>query len=470
MIVPNLILFNDLFKINYQKYENIHRLTNFKLNNSSILIISNANSFVNKSANQLLKISNYNNFTSRNFWQKFINKYWQETIFISASNNISEKYINKLKSSGLSVYKGNDYKNFLFRFSQDLLDGKILVSTKDVKNQNVNLLINKENTYIKYKWTKFLNFEALKLSKTIFQDYIDINNKNIKYETLPLFALINHNYQIIMSESPDKLFRSKSCVSLFLKFFNDLFLKSSTSQKVYTGLLFVNPEDALEYKQHIQHNYTNSTRINYIESVTTNINLYYKLLNSCISNSEFRLIPDLKEVSDLIYKYRKYKHLSFDSNQKYGSNYFQGQPIYLIKPVVVRNKNTNQKEALEYSYSFPSKNSSVPCQAVFLNYKTAIKAWDKFKKRYIHYNLPLKPDLYVSNLESFIKGSYYNNANNQIVFIPSFQTYKFIKNFMELKDESYRTINQIILDKSFSVKIFLSRVIWSLTSRKPVNW
>nr|YP_009393487.1 hypothetical protein [Bostrychia simpliciuscula]ARW62049.1 hypothetical protein [Bostrychia simpliciuscula] len=484
MILSNLVLFNGLLKnctehnkylisITHQKqqeYFNIRKLVNLKHKKSSLIIVSNSNNLINKSTRDLIKIKNYNNFISRNLWQKLINKYLQETIFISASNHLSDKYINKVKAHGLSVYRASDYKKFLLKFSQDLLNGKILVSMKNKNNTNIDLLIDKHSKYVKYKWTKLLSFDLFKANKAIFPKQISINNKKINYETLPLFTLINKNYQVLMSESSNKLFRSKSCFDLILKFFNSFLLKSTNDQKVYTGLLFVNPEDALEYRQYIQCKYIKSTRINSIQSVISSMNLYYNFLNSSIKNSEFRLIPDLKEVSDLIYKYRRYKHLSFDFKQKHGSNYFQGQPIYLIKPINVKNKNNNRKKSLDYSYFFNQKNTGIKYEPIFLNYQTAINAWNKFRQEYSYYDLPFQPELYVSNLEIFIKTSYYNNTNHQIIFIPSFNTYKFIKNFKQSKINNYRNIKQTVFHKSLYIKTLLSRLIWSLTSRQPVNW
>lgn len=486
ILLSNLILFNGMFKVfseqnNYiqfishlkqKPYKTTYNLVNCRYQNSSLFVISNANNLINESVYDVLKIKGYNDFVSRNFWQKFINKYWQETIFISASSHLSEKYINKLKSNGLSVYKGNDYKNFLLKFSKDLLAGKILVSNQNINNGKASLFLDQNSTYVKYKWSKFLNFDGLnfKINKLILRDNISLNNKLIKYETIPVFTLINDNSQILMSESSNKLFKNKNFTSLISRCFNNFSLKTKNEFKSYTGLLFVNPEDSLEYKDYIKYNYKGSTRINHIQSVTSNMNLYYQLLNSSASNSEFRLIPDLKEVSNLIYKYQKYNHVSFDSNQKYGSNYFQGQPIYLIKPIFVKNNNTNYKELLDYSYYFYKNNSRIKYQVVFLNYTTAMKAWNKFRQEYSYYKIPSKPELYISNLELFINKPYDKNKINQTMFVPSLQTYNFIKNSTSLKIKTYSSIKKLILNKSLHVKTLISRLLWSLTSRQPINW
>lgn len=485
MILYNLLSFNRLIE-DYCGYNNyltfifykrrakstdIHNLVSLKYTNSSFITALKSSNYTNNYVGDLLKIKKYNTFISRNFWQKFVNKYWQETIFISTSNYLSEKYINKLKSSGLSVYKGNDYKNFLLRFSQDLLDRKILVSIQNKNHKDISLLVNKNSTYVRYKWFKFINLDAIPLSfnKESLQNRVNIDNKRLKCNTLPLFTIINSKDQILMSESSNKLFINKSFVGLLSKWFSNLF-RIECPQKIYTGLLFVSPEDALEYKQYIQHQYSKSTRATSVQSAITNLDLYYQLLNSSVNSSEFRLIPDLREVSELIYRYRNYKHLSFDSSQKYGSNYFQGQPIYLIKPFTVKNKNTNQKQTVDYSHFFYKKNFQNKYQVVFLNYQTAIKAWNKFRQKHSYYDLPLKPELYVSNLELFVKKSCYQKTDDQIIFIPSFQAYKFVKESMQLKIKSHASMKQILLNKSLYLKTLLSKILWSLTSRQPINW
>nr|YP_009393065.1 hypothetical protein [Bostrychia moritziana]ARW61627.1 hypothetical protein [Bostrychia moritziana] len=478
MILSNLILFHLLFK-NYNNNNYLMKVFNdnqIDYKKTVSLVGCNLNKFLFNvvlkpskmtDVNDLFDIKTKQHFVSRNFWQKLVNKYWQETIFISNSNSSSENYMNKLKAAGLSVYKSSDYKTFLMNFSQDLLNGNIQVSIDKKTSSFVPLIFDQNNMYVKYRWFKFLKFKQISFGfKNKFRSsYILEESK-----TLPLFTLINKNSQIVMSESPEMLLRNKNFVNLTTKFLSIFFITPKESKKLYTGLLFINPEDAVEYKNHIQSQYSKSTRVNSIKFVSSNLDLYHELLSSSVNNAEFRLVPDLKELSNFIYRYRKYKHILIDQNQKYGFNYFQGQPIYIIKSFKAKNRNTNLHESVDYFYHVNKKESFIEYQPIFLNYQTAINAWNKFKKTHDYYNLPSKPQIYVSNLESFIQTSDYKNNHSRMVFIPSFQTYKFIRQFSQKTSTTNFYFIKSIVQQTSYLKTLLFRFIWSLTSRQPINW
>nr|YP_009397816.1 hypothetical protein [Sonderella linearis]ARW67002.1 hypothetical protein [Sonderella linearis] len=478
MILFNFIFldkfFDNYYKNNYhyifklsqtqEKYRGIFNLANYRYNYSTMMIVSSKNN----TSNNALQLQEHNNLITRNFLQKFINDYLQETIFISKLNNLSEVYINKLKSNGLSVYNGNDYKNFLLKFSKALLHGNIQVNINNIDSNNS--FIYKSNNYIKYRWFKLFSLKKFLFcfNNNFISNKLKIYNKNINYKSLPLFALINNSNQIIMSESADKFYLNSIIYKLKNKLFYILNIKSLNNQKNYTGLLFIDPEDAIEYEEYIQAKYIQSTRTSHIHSVTSNINLYLKLLSSSNNNSDFRLMPDLKEISDLVHKYQYNKNILFDANQKYGHKYFQGQPIYLIQPTLVLNKNNNQKKELKYIYPLKKGIMKNNYHLIFLNYKTAINAWEKFRQEYSYYNLPLQPSLLVSNLELFLTQSYFNNNTDYTIFVPSYNTYKFIKKSIKLNKKN--NIKKIIINQSLYLKTIVYRLFWSLTTRQPINW
>lgn len=463
--------FNELnfmiLKHNHDNDKHLINIKHFKCSRPLLIFLSKFNSSLYQPPKQLLIKDINHRFIYRNLWQKFINKYWQETIFISKPSLLSENYINKLKKSGLSVYTNNDYKNFLIDFSKALLNGKVQVSI-DNSNMDTSIFIYANDIYLKYIWRKGLSFPFNNFIKTQQNRYkLPIaNNKYIKYNSLPIFAIANQDNQLIMAESSERILSQKNNLSLFSNNFNLSLFKEMSSKKVYTGLLFINPEDASEYKEYIISQYYNSSRINNITSFVGQLNLYYQLLYASLSNTEFKLIPDLKEVSELIYKYRYYKNIFFSREQKYGKNYFKGQPIYIIKPISAVNKKTKEKHSLDYFYYINKNHKISKYQAIFLNYKTAIYAWDKFKIENCNYKLPKKPLLYVYNLEEFLKNYKKNDTN--IIFVPSSDTYKFIKKNIQLK--KINSINKILINNTLYLKNFITKAIWSLTSKHPTNW
>lgn len=402
----------------------------------------------------------------RTFFQKFTNQFFQETIFLSNSSNESSRYVNKLRTLGIAVYKGNEYRHFLNQFSKDLVSGKIKVEVNSLKNFDNENYLHKHNNqqYLRYVWFKFMNFGQLEL-KNVFGKTNSNNKLKLINHSLPLFVVANDNQQIIMSESTDQLYYN----DMFLKLQSLFFKNKSNSKKLYTGLIFINPEDALEYKNYVESCYCNSTRSIKLRVIPTNMNVYYKFLSVRSKNFEFRLIPDLKEVSDLIYRYRKNANLSFETSQKHGQHYFQGQPIYFIKSFVSKSKNSKTLKNLKYSEYFTQDNGHFRSKAVFLNYQTLVDMWQKFIKDNGFTNLPMVPNIHISNLESFISQSDYKDKCDKVVFLPSLQSYDFIKNYLALDSEKQSGTYRLISNKLVHLKTFCYRILWSLTIRQPVN-
>nr|YP_010850398.1 hypothetical protein Ycf80 [Lophurella caespitosa]WGH13118.1 hypothetical protein Ycf80 [Lophurella caespitosa] len=408
------------------------------------------------------------NLLFRNFWQKLVNKYLQETIFLSPSNVVSNNYILKLKTSGLSVYKNNEYKNFLYKFSKDLVSGKVNVITNDVDNSTTLIPIKKDDIYLKYKWLKSLNFKNFifsNLQQDINNIFRNSTSKLFNF-SLPLFIVINDNQEIVVSESVDQLSKNRFFLNRFSYFINS----NKQSKNLYVGLLFVNPQDASEYKNYIKANCYNSTLSSNIHVVPANMQLYYKLMILRNRNVEFRLIPDLREVSNFISKYKKYRNVSFNTKQKYSNNSFQGQPIYFIKPIHVKKKYSNYVKKLEYLHYYKKDQINLQYEAAFLNYKTLMGAWKKFKQDNSDYDLPSVPDVSVSNFEAFIQEKNYKKNYSNIIFLPSLQTYYFIQKYSHISLEHTSGLKCWLLNKSVFLKTFVIRVFWSLTSRQLTSW
>nr|YP_010851190.1 hypothetical protein Ycf80 [Aphanocladia delicatula]WGH14110.1 hypothetical protein Ycf80 [Aphanocladia delicatula] len=483
MILFNFILFYKLGQIHFKsdkfcqsqlKKENLNISNeyfnqNSKLNICSNILISNMDIHDTKrSYNQFTEEIEDKNLLSRNFWQKLINKYLQETIFISSANAVSSSYLVKLKASGLSIYTNNGYKNFLYKFSKDLLRGKVNVVSNNIDNEINFIPIQKDNIYLKYKWSKLCNFKNLSFSsfkQDLYSIFRNITTKSYN-SSLPLFIVVNNNNEIVVSESTDQL--SKNRITL-----NKLsyFIQSNKHNKsFYLGLLFVNPRDAIEYRDYIRASSYNSTLSNNINVVVASTQLYYNLMMLRNKNTEFRLIPDLTEVSNLIYKYKKYKNISFNMNQKYSNNSFQGQPIYTIKPIYVKKRFSNYVKKLEYLYPFKKDQTSLKQKVGFLNYSTLIGAWKQFKQENYDYDLPSKPDISVSNFEAYIQNPIYQKNYSDIIFLPSVHTYNFIQRYSQISLERTQGFKYWLFNKSISLKISVFKVFWSLTSRQPTNW
>lgn len=446
---PKLKLTRSIYKVKKN-----YNLSYYGKSNCVLAIRSNL--FASQLSTEFSHRSTEPKVKKRNFWQMLVNKYWQETIFISSSNSFLEGYTNKLKSTGLSIYNGNDYKSFLVQFSQDLLDRKINVS---LMNGKVSGVLNSHNVYVKYKWIKSCHPNNFFIK---YKSYKTLNNKYTKAtdNSLPLFVLINKKKQIILAESAEQL----SNRSIVIKAYHRITKKALSNKKLYVGLFFVNPEDALEYQSYLMSKYIKSTRSPEIKLVATTLSFYTKMLSQSTVVTEFRLIPDLQEVGNLVYKYKKYSNLRLHNMQRYGHNYFQGQPIYIIQPI----QTNKQLHDIKYMYLFKDiKKHNIKYKAVFLNYDTAINAWQSYRKSLNYHYLPLIPKIRVSNLEEFIKTSDYMANKDQFIFLPSIETFNFMKTYLNNSVTNTSTVWQILKYNTLNMKSLCYRALWSLTTRQP---
>nr|YP_009297968.1 hypothetical protein Plocam_070 [Plocamium cartilagineum]AOM67906.1 hypothetical protein Plocam_070 [Plocamium cartilagineum] len=471
MFIPHIL--ENYSHINSQHNKN----TNIQINKSLV----NRSSVLYLSSNKNLNSSNINSkdilvqkFIYPNFFIKLINRYWQETIFLSISNPLSDNYISRLKSDGL-IYKYQS-KKFLLNFSKALMTGRIDSSL------NSSLLVSKvqsNSTYVKYIWRKGIN---LSFPLNILQDFFTYKKNNflsknqiiliqkLKKNQFPIFTVVNGFNQIIIAEPSEEIILNQSLINKIYKWYTDFLLKKKYSQPLYEGLFFMNPYDALEYSNFIKNKYPNSNKENHLKVFSSRLDFYYKQVRTSLPKIQFRLIPDLQELSQLIYKYRYYKNIYFHSSQKYNKDSFQGQPIYFIQPIFAINKKTKKMDLINFNYQLNEKHAMKQYEAIFINYKTAVLAWKKFCHESKDYNLPLNPKIMVYNLEDFLKTCECNSQIKQrnLLFIPTKESYKFM---YKRKSETFKNkIIQIFSSKILFIKVFSKRLIWSLTSRQPISW
>lgn len=419
----------------------------------------------------LLKNIANKKLVSNNLANELKNKYWQETVFLSLYQPLSNEYLNSLKSNGISV-SSNPNRKFLLNLSRALQSNRMTVSTKNVENFHKKF---HKNHYVQYTWKKGFNLPiSLKLFKTKQNVLIESNrvkdNRNLflqKMEKaqLPLFTVINQFNQIILAEHPKKNISHLNPLDQIYKTYSSKISLSNDYQQTYEGLFFINPKDALEYRNFISYKYKNIYSENKINVIASTLKFYYDASRENSLSTSLRLIPDLTELGNLLSKYYKLNHLTFHPKQKYGYNYFQGQPIYLIQPTNVFNRLNNKKENYRYFYKNSQQDLSRRYEAIFLNYNTAIVAWQKFIEQNQHYQLPKKPNMIVYNLQDYIKQEIGINKDKDYLFIPSEESFNAIK-YNEVHHYN-NSLLHALFDKLLCIRIFTKRIIWSLTSKQP---
>lgn len=406
-----------------------------------------------------------------------INKYWQQTIFLSVSNPVSKEYINQITKQD-SLLTKQLRKKLLIAFSNALLDGRIDSSTLIQPNSVASLPL----TCVKYQWKKGFNLvPSLNLLKNLkISDHAHFPNKTqqkliqkFKNNNIPLFVVTNCFKQIIISEPSNKILNQRNLKNNLLHWYTDRVLQAQKNQGLYESWFFVNPQDADEYKNYIVSQYNRSSKQHKLTTTSSNLDFYYRLNRDAPAKMEFRLFPDLQEVGKLLKDYKNTKNIFFDKRQNYGKSYFQGQPLYFIEPVIGSKKNKKEKFSIDYFYNIPSDTSLTKYTAVFFSKDSALQGWKYFRKQMKEYNLPLQPNLRVYNLEDFLKDlEVSKDKDSNILFVPSLESYKHIEQqHIKTKGKTNLVMLRECTTTSISTsQLWLKRIILSLTSRQPPTW
>jgi hypothetical protein len=444
----------------------LHVKSNFyKKNNNYQLLLAT------ESAHRFTRTS----INKHNLFQELINKYWQQTVFLSNPTSLSEKYTNNLAQKDTLAIKNQNKKNMI-DFSKALISGRI--NTKAYFDSNNSL-----SPYIQYIWKKGYNIQLSRLSnKWYFSNKRDklFHEKQttliniLKYNNFPLFIIANSFNQMVIAEPGEALVLHSNLIDTVSKWYYDHCI-SKYSDRIYEGWFFVNPHDAIEYKNYIESKYLRSSRQHGLKTIATGIDFYYRLSRQATSRIHFRLLPDLLEISKLV-RYKAYrKDLVFHPKQKYGKFYFQGQPIYLIQATNNLASKKNNTQMIDYFYSMPNNSLSKKYSPVFFSKEVAVIAWSNFRKQMPLLNLPKRPILIVYNLEDFLK-DYENNIdmpliNKHFLLVPGKEVYE------EINRHSTVFINKNFLKHICSYfypsllkgHLWTKRAIWSLTNRQPPN-
>jgi len=130
---------------------------------------------------------------------------------------------------------------------------------------------------------------------------------------LPVFTVSNNLGQMVISELPEGFNSRERAIS----YVSD----KISNHSLYHGWFFINHNDAKEYMEHISQIY--GLKKNSLQIFTCNISTLYKIMSKFNYKIEFRLIPDLQEISKLIKQYRYSKNISFHPNQQYNKRRYK---------------------------------------------------------------------------------------------------------------------------------------------------
>lgn len=487
----SLVFCNQFFIYTYKShYENEYKQKLEHNMNQHIIYfknkkVINTKCFSNKSYGRLIAATDFIyyfnkvNFPNISLFQQLIDTYCKQTMFLSSVTSITQSYCNKMIKLDPQIAK-KIRKKRIFNFNKALFNYDIVVNTliKSYLHENGKLSVSRP---IQYVWRKSVNLSGI-FSNLVKPNYnINVSNFSISFAQLlktihvPLFTITNNYKQLVIAEPSEAVFMKNRIKNIIFRWPYYTFVSGQDQAGIYESWFFINPQDANEYKTYIASQYQRSYNQNGLNLFVTGIHFYYRLNRISAPRIHFRLLPDLTEVSNLVMNYRYGYKVEFDRKQNHGKNYFQGQPIYFIKPIIYRQRQFGKDKMIYCHYQISENKSQKKYYPIFFNRKVALNTWKKFRQVMKRQNisLPKNPILHIYNLEDFLRDTENSNywIRSNFLLVPSSESYRLIKsvqinNYNKLP-KIFSNIQNITSFYLYFSKSWSRRIIWSLTNKKP---
>lgn len=439
----------------------------------NMLLVVDARKRHNDKLNQISKDFYHRELSLPNKIQSLFNAYCQQVIFLYSSNSDSGNYTKVLESLQ-NIYNNRQFEQpFFSELNKDLMSGKI---NSKLEGSFLDFVAQDKTSSvfdIKYIWRKNFFLRIInKLNNTLFNKQQLVSQSQVNKQTLlglkenkfPVFTLTNKFNQIIVSEPAEEILIGKDAFTMLCNWFLDIFALNGNSRIKYKSWFFVNPKDAIEFRHYIKDKYPTSSKEYGLNVVAVNLSMYYRLSRTNHSRVEFRLIPDLSEVAQLITKYKYQKNLYFHPDQQYGRDYFKGQPIYILQLIDKIDTNKNILKHMNYDYHIPR---GMQCKLVFTNYNLALKAKRRLNVygRGNSFNTVIK--ILVYNLEDILNDINVSRTlgKQPFLLVPSKDSYDFIR---YNKQEVFYILKNMS-PYLFNIQLWIKRIVYSLTTKRPTN-
>ena len=288
-----------------------------------------------------------------------------------------------------------------------------------------------------------------------------------KLKKIPIYTVVN-GYNEIVIASPRSMPPKNSMEWLYDKYY-DNFLWKQDRGAVSLGLFFVNKEDAETYLQEVCKKDPKGAEEIGLNVKTVGLDTFYELNRTSKPRMQAKLIADLEEIDLLLNDYTYSKILHFHPKQKYKKQWFQGNPIYLIKI----NENRSQLDKNKFTLSkYDFENVFSNNKKILLFKKDdAYKVWNLYRQKNKELNLPEKPHLEIYNLENYLLDLEKSDVTltQQTVFVPPYDSYMYSKQLVQESESgkdvsAKKTIDQYVATKIKSLQRFYKGMIWLVTS------
>nr|YP_010337026.1 hypothetical protein MW574_pgp056 [Madagascaria erythrocladioides]UNJ16611.1 hypothetical protein [Madagascaria erythrocladioides] len=413
-------------------------------------------------------------------FERFLQEYWQDIIVVDKHPTSLPNL--KLIQPRIFEIPDQDVK----KLAHDLLTGKLIFSEnfkvsffQQSFQESDEYKLPESNNYLHlYDWKKNLNFPKPQRLNFFKKDRRTSNWANSNHRTIlrnlkstPIFVPVNGFHHPILSVPVAEY--AMNALDRFYFFYFDWFIwqKDIMSFPIKKGFFFLNPTDANEFIQtSLYKSPRASKRYSPLQVFPMNLGLAYKWNRTSPPRLQFRFVPDVKEVGNLIFKYQYYKNIKIHPSQIITKNKFKGVPIYSIKTIKCRKKDNS---IVNVSYTNLLDKSQEKSKILFTSLKSVNEAWGKFKKQYSELPLPNKPLVEVYNLEGYLRDCEINLSDECKNFriVPSQESYKFAQQFAAQNNKSAVYFGKYKILPTFKrVKLWSQYFFWALTTAKRPEW
>jgi hypothetical protein len=286
-----------------------------------------------------------------------------------------------------------------------------------------------------------------------------------RLEKVPVYVVVNNNQEIVMA-APRRNQSDNFLDWIYTKYYH-LCVWKKDDGPISIALFFLNKEDATLYLQEIGKNDPKTTEKANLHVQLTSLDNFYKLNRTSSPGNQAKLVADLEEIYNVVSDYIPKQLHPINPKQKYSKTIYQGNPIYIIRPMV--EKKWNKKNIVEYKLT--DRNNNTYTRNIFFKLEDAYLAWDKFCDDNKTKRLPLIPNIEVYNLESYLLDLEYSNMNvvNDNYFVGTQSSLTDLKQELTIvtnKEEPIlaKKVTQFMSKSSKKLIEFSKGMLWVFTS------
>ena len=279
-----------------------------------------------------------------------------------------------------------------------------------------------------------------------------------KLKQIPVYTVINKQNEIATASTRDC--KSVHSLQWIKNKYNETFFWEYDEGSVSINLFFMNKEDAASYLHEICKREPKEAENLGLKIKTIGLDVFYRLNRTSAPKTQSRLVGDLKEIDSIVTKYSLESICTMHPKQKYSRDWFQGNPIYILK----FHKNLRDKTVGQYSFQ-----DSYQKKLIFFNKEDAVKAWKVFLIKKSQLSLNTIPNIEIYNLESFLLDIENTPGNSlELTFVPPYKSYLELKSQNNNKPFIKQNFTEEYLYKTKlqlrSLQRFYKGVIWLFTS------